>query len=269
MDMKPFENCRVAVCFSGQSRTFRYCAESIKNFFSSRKNNTFTFFGHTTNKNYYKKVTLNPDGTAKSDVRTFETLDIASLTNELQSTIGFAKLQVEEEIPRTVNWGVQLYSQMKSNYLKQQYEVEHNMMFDLVIRTRFDQVYPHTSIFEDNVNFLIEEKTLYSHFGLHRSEYILPNPSQCFHFGSSLTLDLVDSFYNVLITGNFNKLVGVNAYNPGWTNVGDGAMIHKWCNYKNIHLKECAVPHAIIRKHSLKLDYRTEWQSVVNAMWWR
>lgn len=261
MDMKPFSNCKIAVCLSGQSRTYSYCAESIRDFFSSRTDNKFYFFGHTTNKNYYKKTL------SSYDRDNIETLQIDELKKGLSEKLNFTNLLVEEEILRSIQFGTQLYSQMKSNFIKQQYEVENNMMFDLVVRARFDVCYPHNYKFEDYINFLIEEKTLYSHYGIMRREFVLPNPNQILNFGSSLTMDLVDSFYNVLTTGTFKKYMGHNHFNPAWNRVSDGAMLHKWCTLKNILPKEHIIPFAIIRKHSTSLDYKTEWDKIKNAGW--
>jgi hypothetical protein len=262
MDMKPFENCKVAVCFSGQSRTFKYCAESINNFFSSDRNNQYYFFGHTTNKNYFKL----PSGIL-SRLISFETLDTKVLSSEINECFAFKKLLIEEEMVHPIRFGAQLYSQMKSNYLKQQFEIENNMMFDVVIRARFDTCYPNNTKFEHFIDFLIEEKTLYANYGIMRNEFVLPNPSQIFHFGSSLTMDLVDSIYNVLITKAFHKLIGHNQFNPMWEKVGDGALLHKWCTIRNILPKQFNMPLTIIRNHSINLDYKTEWDKVCRAGW--
>jgi hypothetical protein len=54
MNMKSLDNLKIAVCFVGQSRQFKECSESIKQFFSSTRGNTFTFFGHTWDTNIYK-----------------------------------------------------------------------------------------------------------------------------------------------------------------------------------------------------------------------
>jgi hypothetical protein len=262
MDMKPFENCKIAVCLSGQSRTFKYCAESINKFFSSEKNNQYYFFGHTTDKNYFK--IKSDSGVSHQE---FETLEIEKLKTELNSHFNFSKLLVEPEKQRNFNFGVQLYSQMMANYLKQKYEIENNMMFDLVIRARYDIVYPHNSLFEHYINFLIEEKTLYTHFGLMRHEFVLPNPNQIFHYGSSFTMDLVDSFYNILVDNKFKQLVNFDAANPAWNRVGDGALLYKWCTMKNINFREGMVRYSIIRKQSLGLDYKTEWDKVHKVGW--
>lgn len=261
MDMKPVSGCKIAVCFSGQSRTYEYCAESITDFFKSDVTNEYYFFGHTNNKNSYKPPPDLP-GELKHEI-----LDSAELYNNLQQLFGFSKLIVGEEKHRGIHFGIQLHSQMISNFLKQQFEIENNMMFDVVVRARFDVCYPNKSNFINFVNGPIQEKTLYSHFGLMRPEFILPTPSSIIHYGSSLTMDLVDSVYNTLITGAFHKLVGYDNYNPIWQRAGDGPLIYKWCTLKNILLMESDIPFAIVRNHSLDLDYKLEWERLVRRGW--
>ena len=45
---------------------------------------------------------------------------------------------------------------IQGNYLKQRFEIENNMMFDVVIRARFDTCYPHNTKFEHFIDFLID-----------------------------------------------------------------------------------------------------------------
>lgn len=270
MDMKSFENCNVALCFSGQSRTFEQCAESVKSFFSSDKGNKYYFFGHTSNKNNYKD-TKTTNGQMPHTItlhKVEEKLDIQDLRDRLEKVYNFEKLVIENEneTAKKLDWrALPLYSMMYSNFLKQQYEVENNMMFDVVIRLRFDLCFLPGKKFEQYVNFLIEEKTLYSNFGLSRGEFVLPNPDQTFHFGSSFTMDLVDSFYNSFVTGGFAELVNLNIHsNNCFNRVADGALIHKWITIKNIlPIKmHTLIPFAIVRLNNKHLDYTKEFEKI-------
>ena len=263
MDAKPFKNCKIAICLSGQSRTFDYCAESILDFFSSDVGNKFYFFGHTTNKN------KNKPWPAAQLAASEEELDIENLGNAMKGKICFTNLLVEEEKQRNIGYGIQLYSQMMANFLKQQYEIENNMMFDVVVRARFDVCYQFSSKLEHFVKGPIQEKTLYSHFGLMRPEFVLPNPTSIIHYGSSLTMDIIDTFFNVLNTGAFYKLVECDKFNPMWRHVGDGALIHKWCVLKNILTIDAPIPFSIARPHSLTIDYKQEWEKFCRAGWFQ
>ena len=51
-------------------------------------------------------------------------------------------------------WGNMLYSIMMANELKKNHEIENNFRYDLVIKTRFDLVFPQDS------NFLIHQRPL-------------------------------------------------------------------------------------------------------------
>jgi hypothetical protein len=263
MDMKSFKNCNVALCFSGQSRTFEYCSESVKNFFKSDRGNKFYYFGHTSNKNNFKgRFELNNEVGMVLN----EELDISDLCCRMNNAYNFKRLTVEPEIPHCpAHWMNQsLYSQMYSNYLKQQFELEHNMMFELVIRLRFDLCFPEGKKFEDCVNFALQEKTLYTHFGLMRNEFVLPNPNQIIHFGTSLTMDLVDSFYNSMHNNSFNKLVGHSHDNLCFERVGDGAMLYKWMTIKNILPFNVDIPFIIVRLNNKHLNYKTDWKQMHN-----
>jgi hypothetical protein len=263
--MKPFKNMKVAVCLVGQSRTFVHCADSINKFFQSNKGNTFTFFGHTWDSNSYKvnrSSTPNiPDGNIT--VEEEQELHIPKLYADMNKLFKLERLIVEPDknLNACLQWSSIFYSIMRANFLKQQYEAEHNMMFDLVITHRYDVCYRLGDLFENHINRPIEEKTLYSHYGLMQPEFLLPNPAQEYYFGTSLTMDLIDTFYHQLASGSFHKLVGQNTDNPAWNNVGPGALIHKWATIKNILPCHIQVPFAIYRKQSVEqeLNFDADW----------
>lgn len=245
MDTKFLENCKIAVCLSGQSRTFENCSSNIKEFFSSHRNNKFYFFGHTWDTNTYKvKV---PAGIA---IKKEKINDLKLFETNLRNHFNFTELVVEEEIYRPYPWASMLYSMMRSNFLKQKYEAENNMMFDLVVRARFDVCYQPGTHFEDYVH-AIEEKCIYSNYGIMRGEFFLPNPDDVIYFGSSLTMDLVDSLYNIVCDDNkFDKIFNYNIDNLVYRKVGVGPLLHKWSTIKNILPKHIVIPYAVRRFQS-------------------
>jgi hypothetical protein len=253
MDLIPFENCKVAVCMSGESRTFRECADSAKKFFSSvgGKNNQYYFFGHTWDANGYK-IWSNPGVVSHIE---YEDLDKEKTLQDLKSSFNFKKVEIEDQFIKHDFCLSTLYSRMKANYLKQQYEVENNMMFDLVIKTRFDLCYQPGVTFENVFASLIEEKTLYSQYGFYRSEFFLPNPDEVFYFGTSLTMDIVEDLYNSLSTGAFdtiNRNEGLE--NIVWHKVGPGVLIHRWATLRNVLTRgDVKPPYALYRKQTLNL----------------
>lgn len=234
MDTKSFENCKVAVCMSGEPRTYPYCSDSIKKYYSSNKGNEFYFFGHTWSGNSYKR--FQPSGFY---VYEFTKEDKNQILAGLKNHFDFSKLEVEDQFiaDALTSW---FYSMMKSNFLKQQYEIENNMMFDLVVHSRFDLVFPPETKFEDHMPLVLEEKVLYSYFGFYRHEFFLPNPDAVHYAGTSMTMDIIESFYNTWINGGFEKMQRCGGIdNIVWKKSGPGAIIHRWAALRNILTREC------------------------------
>jgi len=256
--LKPFKNCKIAVCLSGECRTFKECADSINRFFTNdtTSGNQYYFFGHTWDANGYKIWEAHGVVTRIE----YENLDKEQTLAELKSSINFEKIEVEDQFIKH-DFGLStLYSRMRANYLKQQYEIENNMMFDLVIKTRFDLCYQPGIIFENIFGGVIEEKVLYSRYGFYRGEFFLPNPDEVFYFGSSFTMDIVEDLYNSLSTPAFdeiNRTVGPD--NLVWHRVGPGILIHRWLALRNILPKESgAIPYALYRKQALEMNLNAE-----------
>jgi hypothetical protein len=250
-------NCNIAVCFSGQSRTFKYCAKSINSFFSSNKGNKYHFFGHTWDTNLWK---TRPDDNIVIENERID--DIAFLEKEIKESFNFKKLVVEKEIYRPYPWASVLYSTMRSNFLKQQYEAENNMMFDLVIKARFDIFYPRCTMFEDMFRCSTQEKTIYSHKSIMEGEFFLPNINDVIYCGSSLSMDLLDSLYNQLMTKSFDKLVGTNYDNPAYSRVGPGVMLYKWGSMKNLIFCHNHIHYAAYRKSAIGMNTDTDFEEI-------
>lgn len=249
MDTKSLENANIAVCLMGQSRTFRNCSKNINKFFSSNRNNKFYFFGHTWNTNTYKVKDQETIRIVEEKVA-----DIGHLEKDLRQHFKFENLIVEEEIYRPYPWASMLHSTMRANFLKQKFEAENNMMFDFVVKARFDVCYDPAYMLE-NIIHTIEEKTLYSNFGLMRGEFFLPNPDDVIYAGSSLTMDIIDSLYNnVRSEEKFDKLFHYNIDNRVFKHVGPGPLIHKWMSIKNILPRHVSIPYAVRRLQTNKTE---------------
>lgn len=257
--MKPFENMKVAVCFMGQPRTYEHCADSINKFFQSNRGNTYHYFGHVWDTNTYKvNRTGNSEPYGNITLEQENNLDHVVLREKLNKLFNFEKLVIEKDRHDPLLWGNIFYSIMRANMLKQQYEAENDMTFDLVITHRYDLCYKPNTIFEDYINQPIQEKTIYSFMGHMRQEFHLPNPAQEYYYGTSLTMDLIDSFYNQLLTGSFDSLVGTNRDNPAWRYVGPGALIHKWAAIKNILFVHNQIAFSIYRKQTMEQGITAE-----------
>ena len=244
MDTKLLRNCKIAVCMSGEPRTYKQCADSIKKYYTSDRGNEFYFFGHAWSGNSYKR--FQPSGFY---VYEFTKENRTQIDTDLRQHFNITSLEVEHQFIQDglTSW---FYSMMKSNFLKQKYEAENNMMFDLVVHSRYDLVFPPGLKFEQCMPEEIEEKTLYSSFGFYRSEFFLPNPDAVHYAGTSLTMDIVEDFYNVWENRAFEKMQRCGfPDNNMWRKVGPGALLHRWAVLKNIITRQCSNNiYAVYRK---------------------
>ena len=82
---------KVAVCISGEARTFKYALPSFSKFFESDFLDV-KYFGHTwTNSFFNKDSRLNPDKNYHV------TYDAHELKNELQSSLDFTDIKIENK----------------------------------------------------------------------------------------------------------------------------------------------------------------------------
>jgi hypothetical protein len=268
MLMKPFENYKVAVCISGQSRTYKHCAESIKQFFSSDRNNQFYYFGHIWTHNNISSPN-DPYGWSLSPAL----LDPAALAIGLRANFNFEKLEIEG--PRqhrntvSVPSDDMLYSILKCNMLKQMYEVENNMMFDLVVRIRSDLIFTPGVRFENILRELITNKTLYAYFGHMNAEYCLPNPNECMYFGTSFTMDLIDSLYKAVSSNTLYTLSNSSQDNPVLYHVGAGALLYKWATLKNCLIRHVEFQPTIFRERAIGMDPVRDFNKIREMQWTR
>jgi len=224
---------KVAICLSGESRTYRAVSENIKNFFSESEFE-FTYFGHTWTTNSWKE--FHPDGYHYYDM---EHLDISELHKDLSKEFPFAKLQISNPRPKPevqyITWHSMSYSCMMANHLKQQYELKNDMKFDLVVHCRYDECMFPGHKFSIHVPSSLNDSMLYSHITVFSKEYRQHNINDVFYFGSSKVMDIIQNFYRVYHNGNFFKLTNTRDCDFMYKNVGYGVLLYKWATMKNIY----------------------------------
>lgn len=227
---------KVAICLSGESRTYQAAAKNIRNFFSESKFD-FTYFGHTWSANSWKLFDEN-----NFQYYEIEQLDISELSTGLNKEFPFEKLKISQPLPRPENplipWYPMSYSGMMANYLKQQYELEKDMKFDLVVHYRYDECMYPTHKFSRYVPDSIRDTFLYSQISLFTKEYRQHNVNDIFYFGSSKVMDIIQNFYRVYHNGNFFNLVNSNECDRMYQYVGYGVLLYKWATLKNIHVED-------------------------------
>lgn len=161
---------KVAICISGQTRTGIKAHTSFVNFFSSLPN--YDIFYHTWESTPEKSKKI-------------ESIYKPVLYKE-ESSLGR---------PHESSFGNMLYSMLMANELKKQYEIENDFRYDLVIKTRFDLIFPNTSVFPDNN---IWPRTIYSaggNFGINHTDYENHGISDLIFWGDSQSMDIATNVY--------------------------------------------------------------------------
>lgn len=278
----------IAVCLSGEPRTWQKTAANINRFFGSNKHNV-VFFGHTWTHSFYNK-----ENRKYPDRDWNERYDESELRSAMMGHFNFADLEiqdknvitlyrVEDKVYQDVEttfgkhhaanrkvpdvWKHMSYSIMRSNALKQKYELENNMIFDVAIRSRYDIVY-HPELRFDSVL----EKTgpiipiaLYADTHYFPSEFSLPNLNDIFYYGSSRVMNIVDGFYRYFGNGKFWDMLDENWNDCALKQCGYNVNLYKWVTMKNILIKNVMHPGdmQVIRKTHLDADIDGEWNNLI------
>jgi hypothetical protein len=271
---------KIAICFSGESRTWEKCLKSFRHFYMSEKHDV-SFFGHIWSANHWTKSAYSPYAVQE--------LDPAELQMELDSHIHFTDLIVEPHMPEIdvddhmelifteqcgrrgamntlvpAAWRSMFYSMMIANNLKYKYEIENDLTFDLVVRSRLDVCYSPAETLDLFVPARIDPTTLYCNTAIMEREYMLPAINDIFYMGSSHVMDLIDSFYRVYHNGDFFKLTESNFYDPGYKLVGPGVLLYKWLTMKNILPQHIAVSsQPILRNNVSCLRWPEDFDNIV------
>lgn len=136
------------------------------------------------------------------------------------------------------SFGSMLYSIMMSNELKKRHEIENNFRYDLVIKTRFDLIFPSSSCFPADTS--LWPRTIYSvngNFGINHTDYENHGISDVIFWGDSQSMDIATNVYRYY---KYNTLIKDQYLKNGWkTDVKDcylspGTMIYQRTVKQNI-----------------------------------
>jgi len=262
---------KIAVCFSGEPRTWKHCYKSALNFFKSDINE-YVFFAHTWDSSYFSK-----DHKVHPENDYYESYDPIKLKSELSDAYNLKSVVVESknifkygeeedrELPynykrlcssgeagnliKPHNWDQMSYSIMRSNELKTQYELDNFMNFDIVVKTRFDLCYDPNKNFDSVIKQYepILPIALYCNTHYFSKEFFQVNVDDVFYFGSSGVMNIVDGFYRYYGNGTFWKIIESHFYDPAFKLGGYNINLYKWLTIKNILVKHFHIDHAIYR----------------------
>jgi hypothetical protein len=195
---------RIAICISGQSRTYKHCLLNQKRLFEtmmiSDKDIQIDYFFHTWDTNHWTTI-----GSDKRNIHLLPQLPANIDVDFIKSNINLIDYKIEKFNDSKINklWGPALYSIHWCNYLKRKEEIKKGFRYDLVIKTRFDLLFPpdiRYSVFTP-----LEDHVMYTGSPMSRmdSELNYYNFDDVFFYGTSFTMDIIADTYRY-IDSNFN-----------------------------------------------------------------
>lgn len=185
---------RIAVCISGQPRTWRTALKNSMKFFNS-SGAQVDYFYHT-----WKDTEdcINPS--VPQHKRNFiSVLDEIPKINKLLSPKKYAVDPVligrHEIYNLNDRWMNIFYSMGRSIQLKKDYEIEHNFTYDLVVKSRFDIIYNPEIDFPDMLFDIPSLYMLSTHCEPMQIEYGRYNFNDIVMFSNSISMDIMSSVF--------------------------------------------------------------------------
>lgn len=203
---------KIAVCISGELRTGIEAYPIFKEFFRGHDVDVFI---HTWDKDLTEEQKKEVVGLYKPTSINFEhPLDI-----------------------RLGSFGSMFYSMMRANGQKALHELETDEIYDVVVKYRFDLVFPKFTHFNPN----IEPRTLYytkHNHGLVHTDYQQNGISDVILWGDSETMDLVSDtyiYYKKRSLPMIEFLAHKRNYDPHYAFLSPGTLIYRLMVDHNIH----------------------------------
>lgn len=187
--MKPY---RVAVCLSGQARTWRTAARNIRAFFDiplppkGYDAVEVDYFLHCWDTNTWRR---GPDRSGRSMiVEPLPDGDRAAMAAMFEPKA--LLIESYPSVPACRPWDGMFRSMMRCAHLKRNHELENHFDYDCVVRTRFDLIFPPERRF---VLHPMQTLTLYTitPSSKFEREYFSSEVNDIFFYGESATMDLI------------------------------------------------------------------------------
>ena len=237
---------RVAVCFSGQIRDWQFAKKNILKFFSppDQEEVTVDYFIHTWDTNTWRFPKKHHHQFVDEKHNDFHRLI------KIYSPVNF-HMSAYKSREWKLAWDPLFYSFEYSMLLKQQYELENNFTYDIVVKARPDIMYNPQQQFPFHHN--MPSGTCYT------STFISRFPSefnkQCFDdvifFGDSKTMDIMSGLYKYYALkhrDNRNPEITVKQIdiNPE-LHLGPGTLLYQYAVAHNIHPDFWNIDYAVVR----------------------
>jgi len=279
--MKKITTYNIAVCLSGQSRTWRTAKENILNYFDVKINThknckvNVDYFIHTWDTNSYRDKTQ-----PRWENKDYK-IDNPIEMEEIKLAFNPKLMEYEPFNPNVWQeaWEGMFYSFMKSVELKKRYELITDIHYDMVIKTRFD------------INFLQEGSNKY---GLPINKFYIhpitpftayassPTPTRfpnefnqlcfddVFFYADSPTMDIIAQIYRwykkLMQKGRLQKVTGEFVEFPEFY-YGPGTLLQKYITNWNINpYAEHANPYYVVRKEAEDRGLHSidNWEEIFN-----
>lgn len=234
---------RVAVCFSGQIRDWQFAKKNILNYFSlpDQPDIKVDYFIHTWDTNTWRLPKTNHSIFKNKKHNDFEQL----VNTYLPVNYHMSAYNLKEW---KLAWDPLFYSFEYSILLKQQYELENNFVYDIVVKARPDVIYnPETPFpFHRNmVSGICYTATFISRFP---SEFNKPCFDDVMFFGDSKTMDLMSGIYKYYNLKNKHIRYADPIDIDPLVYLGPGTLLYQYAVANNIHPDAYNIDYAVVRK---------------------
>jgi hypothetical protein len=243
---------KIAVCLSGQSRTWKIAYKNILHFFDySRINKDIQvdYFIHTWDNNSWRK---------KEDPQ-WKTWDApAEGLDQIQTIFKPVHLEIEtfSKIKFPMAWDGLFYSFMKSIHNKRRYEMQNNFKYDAVVKSRLDVIFQPEKIFDFNITPL----TAYSTHPVSKMlrEFNVNNFSDVMFYADSNTMDMISNVYRYSKLRHSKSSVEHNTSSKiidYFSHYGPGGTLYEYMNQHGIY-PTCGeiYQYAVVRNECEGLD---------------
>lgn len=204
---------KVAVCISGQLRTWEFIQDFQKKFWETGRDiEQIDYFVHTWN------YSQDRNGVSKE----YETRDISFEEFNRFLEIYEPKKYIFDDkkisyFYKEDHWSSLFYSLTQSLMLKKKYELENNFKYDIVVKSRPDICFSPDYKFLYNGD-LSNNILFHTHGGLMPIEFWMFNPNDICFYGNSYTMDLIANMYfyrQMHINDNLNTDLDFTQLGPG------------------------------------------------------
>jgi len=274
----------IAVCISGQSRTWRSAKENILNYFNIKEIEqrpgvkvNVDYFIHTWDTNSYRDKTQPRWENADYKIDPSEEDDIKFTF--IPAAMEYEAYDSETHLHA---WSGLLYSFMRSVMLKRKYELKHDIVYDMVVKTRFDINFPQEGINKYSLPInrfyphICRPLTAYaSSFTPTKFpvEFYYNSFDDVFFYADSPTMDLIalvyDWYKDITVRGLIKKQAGEYVEDAEYY-YGPGTLLYKHLVNWNIHpYAEHANPYYVVRKTALDLGLHSikDWKQIHDLHW--